>query len=109
MTVYQKLGEYTSMTTPGAANIAPTDLDTSFAGINTVAFVKVVNAGNEPIALSWSTSVLSADFKPTVVGANATEFIQVASASAAPATIYFYASSSNPVSVYITPVAIVGA
>lgn len=109
MTVYSKLGEYTSMTTPGAANIAPTDLDTSFGGVNSVTYVKVVNGGNEPISLSWATTSLSADFKPTVVGANATEFIQVASASAAPATIYFYASSSNPVSVYITPVAIVGA
>ena len=109
MTVYQKLGGVVGMTAPVAVTISPTDLDTSLTGNNNVVYVKVVNADlADHVQLSWQTSgALTGESNPTVIGAGATEYIQVAATNNT-GPVYFYLSGTAGNIAYITPIAIVG-
>tara|TARA_R110002126_G_scaffold192247_1_gene340389 strand:- start:152 stop:475 length:324 start_codon:yes stop_codon:yes gene_type:complete len=107
MTVYQKLGGYIFIAAPGSATLAPADLDGGFTGNTNISYVKVTNPGTAVIELSWNTTgTLVGSVEPTVVAAGTTEFIQVAAANNR-GPVYFYVDGTS-VTVYITPIAIVG-
>jgi len=120
MLAYQVTGlthKVTATSTSSEINITPTEAGVNFAGQGGPIFLKITNgSASENIYFATGTTSQTAVI-PTgdgasagscVIPAYAEVIVQVASASASPATIYVacVAAASSPV--FITPVTIVG-
>jgi len=111
MAVYQIAGpafELTANSTPATGDITFSEVTGNLGGGKTPLFLKVTNSSSTvPVRFDANTAVLTVATAGTIIGAGQTEFIQVLG-SGSFTTVYVAASAGSAVSVYITPVAIVG-
>lgn len=111
MSAYQIAGAAFTL----AADVTPATGDVTFAevtgnlsGSKAPLFLKVTNASSTvPVFFDADTTTLSVATAGTVIGAGQTEFIQVLTSQAF-TTVYVAASAGSAVTVYVTPVTLVG-
>jgi type II secretory pathway component PulC len=111
MTAYQIAGAAFSLAanvTPATGDVTVTEVTGNLAGAKTPLFLKVTNTSAEvPVFFDADTASLSVATAGTVIGPGATEFIQVLNQGSF-ATVYVAASAASAVTVYVTPVTLVG-
>ena len=111
MTAYIVAGptvEVTATSSSSGGSIAPAAANTGVTGANGPTFFKVVNtSASVPVffktASTAPTAVTAVD---NCIAPGTTDFIQVAVAGQAPATVYFAAVAASSTLVYVTPVTI---
>ena len=111
MSAYQLAGAVQTLAanaTPATGDVTVTEVTGNLAGAQTPLFLKVTNpSATVPVFFDADTSVLSVATGGTVIGPLTTEYIQVLNPGAF-ATVYLAASAASAVSVYVTPVTLVG-
>lgn len=94
--------------TPATGDVTFAEVAGNLAGAKTPLCLKVTNTSSSvPVFFDAKTSVLSVATAGTVIGPGQTEFIQVLNPGAF-ATVYVAASAASAVTVYVTPVTLVG-
>jgi hypothetical protein len=108
---YQLAGPVFTLTanvTPGTGDVTFTEVPGNLAGANTPLCLKVTNpSATVPVYFDADTATLSVATAGTVIGPLQTEFINVLN-SGAFATVYVAASAASSVTIYVTPVTLVG-
>ena len=112
MSAYQLAGAVQTLSanaTPATGDITFAEVTGNLAGAKTPLFLKVTNpSATVPVFFDAELTVLSVATAGTVIGPLTTEYIQVLNPNAF-ATVYLAASAASAVSVYVTPVTLVGA
>lgn len=112
MTAYQLAGPVITLTanaTPATGDITSSEVTGNLSGGQTPLFLKVTNTSSTvPVFFDADLATLSVATAGTVIGPGQTELIQVLSSSAFQ-TVYIAASAASAVTVYVTPVTVVGA
>lgn len=111
MSAYQLAGPVITLSanaTPAVGDVTFAEVTGNLAGAKTPLFLKVTNTSSTvPVFFDAELTVLTVATAGTVIGAGQTEFIQVLTNQAFQ-TVYLAASAASAVTVYVTPVAIVG-
>ncbi len=111
MSAYQIAGPAFTLAanvTPATGDVTVTEVTGNLAGAKTPLFLKVSNTSAEtPVFFDAGTTSLSVATAGTVIAAGETEFIQVLNPGAFQ-TVYVAASAVGAVTVYVTPVTLVG-
>jgi hypothetical protein len=111
MSAYQLAGAVQTLAadvTPATGDVTFAEVAGNLAGAKTPLFLKVTNpSATVAVFFDAKTTSLSVATAGTVIGPGQTEFIQVLN-SGAFATVYLAASAASAVSVYVTPVTLVG-
>ena len=109
---YQLAGPVQTLTanvTPATGDVTISELTGNLGGAKTPLFLKVTNpSATVPVYFDADTTTLSVATAGTIIGPLQTEFIQVLN-SGEFQTVYLAASAASSVSVYVTPVTLVGA
>lgn len=112
MAAYQLAGPVFTLaadSTPATGDITTAEVTGNLNGGQAPLFLKVTNPSSTvPVYFNAKTTVLSVATAGTVIGPGQTEYIQVIT-SGAFQTIYVAASAASAVTVYVTPVTLVGA
>jgi hypothetical protein len=94
--------------TPATGDVTTAEVTGNLSGGQTPLFLKVTNTSSTvPVFFNANLTVLSVATAGTVIGPGQTEFIQVIGSSAFQ-TVYYAASAASAVTVYVTPVILVG-
>lgn len=111
MTAYQIAGPAFTLAadaTPATGDVTFAEVTGNLSGGKTPLFLKVSNLSSSvPIYFDADTASLAVATAGTVVAPGQTEFIQVLTSQAF-TTIYVAASAASAVTVYVTPVLVVG-
>ena len=112
MTAYIVAGATVALTataTSSGSSIAPAGANTGLGGANGPTFLKVVNtSATVPVFFETAaTAPTAVDGVSNCIAPGATEFIQVATAGAAPSTVYFAVVAASSTAVYVTPITLV--
>lgn len=111
MSAYQIAGPAFALTanvTPATGDVTVTEVTGNLAGAQTPLFLKVSNTSPEvSVFFDADTASLSVATAGTVIAPGQTEFIQVLNQGSF-ATVYVAASAASAVTVYVTPVTLVG-
>tara|TARA_R110000868_G_scaffold283617_1_gene544056 strand:+ start:497 stop:832 length:336 start_codon:yes stop_codon:yes gene_type:complete len=111
MSAYQIAGPAFTLvadSTPITGDVTATEVTGNLAGAKTPLFLKISNPSTTvPVFFDADTASLSVATAGTVIAPGQTEFIQVLNNQAFQ-TIYVAASSASAVTIYVTPVTIVG-
>jgi hypothetical protein len=111
MSAYQIVGAAFTLTadvTPATGDVTFSEVTGNLAGARTPLCLKVTNtSASVPVFFDADLATLVVATGGTVIGAGQTEFIQVLDARAFQ-TVYVAASAASTVTVYVTPVIMVG-
>lgn len=111
MSAYQIAGPAFTLAadvTPATGDVTAAEVTNNLAGAKTPLFLKVSNLSTTvPVFFDADTASLAVATAGTVIAPGQTEFIQVLSNQAFQ-TVYVAASAASAVTVYVTPVTIVG-
>jgi len=111
MSAYQLAGPVITVTanaTPATGDVTSAEVTGNLGGGQTPLFLKVTNTSSTvPVFFDAELTVISVATAGTVIGPGQTEFIQVLSNKAFQ-TVYYAASAASSVTVYVTPVTLVG-
>lgn len=111
MSAYQIAGAaftLASDATPATGDVTSAEVTGNLAGAKTPLFLKVSNPSTTvPVFFDADTASISVATAGTVIAPGQTEFIQVLN-SGSFATVYVAASSASAVTIYVTPVTLVG-
>ncbi len=111
MSAYQLAGPAFTLaadSTPATGDVTGAEVTGNLAGAQTPLFLKVTNpSATVPVYFDADITSLSVATAGTVIGPGQTEFIQVLNPGAFQ-TVYVAASAASAVTVYVTPVTLVG-
>ena len=112
MTAYQIAGPAFTLAadvTPATGDVTFSEVAGSLSGGKAPLFLKVTNLSTTvPVFFDAKLTTLTVATAGTVIGPGQTEFIQVLPSQAFQ-TVYVAASAASAVTIYVTPVTVVGA